>query len=168
MAEKKLKLWNGRMSPPYEHGYVAAYSRADAIRVFTEATGYSSRGMDSELKVYWHQGSWGTSMTGIKPERGLWASLKGTREIVRIVNGRSVPVVMTPEREAFERQQREEAIAIEKRLRDQETQRQELCNLFNNLVGVQHSKRDQYTVTFYDLSKSQVRGLAEWFKKQRG
>lgn len=88
MTEKRLKLWNGRMSPPYKHGYVAAYSRADAIRVIAESLGYSSRGMVSELRDYWSEGNWGNSMIGIVPERGLWASHTDSGPIGRVVKGK--------------------------------------------------------------------------------
>lgn len=69
---KTLKLYNGRW---YEDGwtkhcYIAAYSRADAGRLYAQA-GRGSRGVDAELRDYFSE-CWGNSMEGIKPERGLW------------------------------------------------------------------------------------------------
>lgn len=80
-----LKLWNGRANPtcrkysdsrwPEEHhrnvhGYVCAYSRADARRVIEQYCGRLPP--DSELKNYWVEGAWGREMEGVTPERGLW------------------------------------------------------------------------------------------------
>lgn len=75
---KKLRLFNGRFHEKdagQVHAYVAAYSRADAVRVITEYLGYKTRGMENELKVYWSE-TWGNPMIGIEPQRGLWVQLK--------------------------------------------------------------------------------------------
>lgn len=58
--------------PPYrgESGFVAAYSRADAVRLINEALGWRAVS-DSELRDYWSE-CWGTPMEDITPERGLW------------------------------------------------------------------------------------------------
>ena len=72
---RPLHLFNGRWMEGRHgcgHAYVAAYSRADAARVITEALGYEPRGILNELKVYWSQGTWGDHMKGITPERGIW------------------------------------------------------------------------------------------------
>lgn len=108
MAEKKLKLWNGRMSPPYDHGYVAAYSRADAIRVIAEGLGRGSRGMVTELRDYWSEGAWGNQMIGIKPERGLWAQKTRTSDVLRIVNGKTSTVERGPEWVEFQAKEKAE------------------------------------------------------------
>jgi hypothetical protein len=82
---KKLHLWNGagyclrkRDDPAWAdvpdnnapHGYVAAYSRADARRIIAQYCGREPP--DSELRGYWSHGAWGNPMNGITPERGLW------------------------------------------------------------------------------------------------
>ena len=73
---KQLKLWNGRWYPYRgQTVYVAAYSRADAVRLInTVAEG--RRVSDSEIKTYWSGGTatccWGDAMKGITPERGVW------------------------------------------------------------------------------------------------
>lgn len=54
------------------HGYIAAYSRADACRLIEEYKGRAVPHVDTELKVYWHKGSWGNSMDGVEVERGIW------------------------------------------------------------------------------------------------
>lgn len=73
---KTLKLWNGRWYPfRGQTVYVAAYSRADAVRLLNTVP--DGRGItDFEIKTYWSGGSenccWGTAMEGIQPERGAW------------------------------------------------------------------------------------------------
>ena len=70
---RKLLLFNGRIMLPkgiQGHGYIAAYSVADAARVLDEVVG--GRGSLTEIKVYWSHGCWGNAMDGITPERGLW------------------------------------------------------------------------------------------------
>ena len=54
------------------HGYIAAYSVADAIRVLDEYVG--GRGNSTEIRKYWAHDCWGNPMDGITPERGLWVS----------------------------------------------------------------------------------------------
>lgn len=54
------------------HGYIAAYSRADACRMINEYLGRESKGLDNELKNYWHEGTWGNAMEGVAVERGIW------------------------------------------------------------------------------------------------
>lgn len=69
---KPLKLYNGRLT--YKrvrgHGYIAAYSDADAIRILDQVVG--GRGNRKEITVYWSKGAWGNQMDGVTPERGLW------------------------------------------------------------------------------------------------
>jgi hypothetical protein len=82
---RQLKIWNGggsalrkRGDPLWKdvrfngepHGYIAAYSRADAERIIEEYCG--QRPPVSLLRDYWHEGTWGIAMDGIVPERGLW------------------------------------------------------------------------------------------------
>jgi hypothetical protein len=52
------------------HMWVAAYSKADAVRVLREA-GYETMTL-REFNIYWSKGCWGTPMDGITPERGVW------------------------------------------------------------------------------------------------
>jgi hypothetical protein len=97
---KTLKVWNGKYDFVHKHGdpfwanhtsaprtaaaCVAAYSRADAIRVIVEYLGYKPRGMNAELRDYWSE-CWGHNMEGIKPERGLWVSRDGREIPIRVV-----------------------------------------------------------------------------------
>lgn len=75
---KELKLWNGRhygvfRSSEYgkdAHLFIAAYSAADARRVCVECGGIDPGA--TEVSKYWSQGSWGNSMDGIEPKRGMW------------------------------------------------------------------------------------------------
>lgn len=78
---RKLKLWNGRcygVVPQGEwkrngktgHVFVAAYSAND-VRTLCRELGLCDPGAN-EIKVYWSAGSWGTSMEGITPDRGVW------------------------------------------------------------------------------------------------
>jgi hypothetical protein len=80
---RKLILFNGRWMENLRrrggHAFVAAYSRADAVRVVAEVLGYEPRGMHNEIKVYWSQGAWGNTMDGITPERGIWVTYEQPR-----------------------------------------------------------------------------------------
>lgn len=95
---KVLKIWNGRGYCAYKHSdplwkdvransdvhaYVAAYSRADARRVVAEYCGHVPA--DSEIKDYWHEGSWGDPMKEIAPERGLWLQFGHYCTPVRVI-----------------------------------------------------------------------------------
>ena len=72
---KKLRCWNGRWldSNGHDRINICAYSRADAIRLIEEYTGYKTRSLNSEIKDYWSE-CWGRDMNGITPERGIWFS----------------------------------------------------------------------------------------------
>lgn len=117
---KALKLWNGRLLP-YEHGFIAAYSRADAQRVWHEALG-QQRGTMIELTQYWHEGAWGNSMIGITPERGMWAQLSdGT--IARLNDRKEYPVTLRgPE---WDEHLAKEKVKWEQRKTDRERRSQE-------------------------------------------
>ncbi len=82
---RTLKIWNGRAYCCYKHGdpewegisnngsatiFAAAYSRADLRRMIEQYSGVDPG--DTEIKVYWCEGSWGMRIEGITPERGLW------------------------------------------------------------------------------------------------
>jgi hypothetical protein len=56
--------------------YVAAYSKADAVRLLKEA-GYATMTI-GEFNTYWSKGCWGNAMEGVTPERGVWFSPEGT------------------------------------------------------------------------------------------
>jgi len=94
VTPKPLKLMNGRggclrnthdpiAGPKWQaaswhsdcHGYIAAYSRADAVRMIQDYLGRPGIGLDAELKTYWSMGCWGNSMDGVTPERGIWLSI---------------------------------------------------------------------------------------------
>ena len=71
MAETKtLRLWNGRWK---DRGrvYVAAYTRADAGRLLSQAAGAELPAIDREIRDYFSE-CWGNTMDGITPERGVW------------------------------------------------------------------------------------------------
>jgi hypothetical protein len=69
---RKLKLWNGRWGNS-GHVYIAAYSQQDACNLAV-AAGSNPRGLMGEIQHYWSSGAWGTAITGIEPERGIWIS----------------------------------------------------------------------------------------------
>lgn len=72
---KTLKLWNGRRWDCRGQLYIAAYSRAHAVRLVNEAAlklGKHARCTDNEAREYWSVGCWGTTMAGITPEVGVW------------------------------------------------------------------------------------------------
>jgi hypothetical protein len=83
---KKLKTWNGGIYPwRGQHGYVCAYSRADAIRLMNEVN--IKRRLppitDSEMKSGW-SACWGNAMDGITPERGFWVTMKDGGPVERL------------------------------------------------------------------------------------
>ena len=65
------------------HIFIAAWSRADAVRLIGEYLGRAPRGTETELRDYFHQGCWGNPMAGITPERGLWAEFE-RENVVRL------------------------------------------------------------------------------------
>lgn len=70
-TKRKLRFFNGRTSCGAEHGYIAAYTKKQAIELGVEAFG---RFTVSELKNYWAE-AWGTTMRHIQPtvtEPGVW------------------------------------------------------------------------------------------------
>lgn len=96
---KTLKIWNGRgYHARGDHIYIAAYSRADAARLYCEGEA-KVRGItrpdfidkrslgqaNREIKEYFADGCWGIHMDGITPERGLWYSEKDYAPIKRII-----------------------------------------------------------------------------------
>jgi len=73
---KTLRYWNGRS--PYhfgrDHAYIAAYSKAEAVRLAVEAFGGFSI---SELNNYWSE-AWGNpamSAVGLPEEPGVYLSI---------------------------------------------------------------------------------------------
>lgn len=142
---KSLKLWNGRIYN-YEHGYIAARSVADAVRVAQEHLPLAQI-TPHEIKVYWHANAWGNRMIGITPERGLWAEKQKTREIVRIVHGKEIPVTRGPEWEQFQAKQKAE---LEAAAREQEREREEkqrrLCELHEFLLKTSGSEFVDHTL----------------------
>jgi len=63
---KKLKKWNGG-APGGRNGsvYVAAYNQKQAAELISKA--FNSWTTISEIKNYFHSGSWGNPMNGIEP-----------------------------------------------------------------------------------------------------
>lgn len=90
---KPLKLWNGRGDyRRYERIWICAPTKIDAARMLAQAAHpevFKTRGGTPEwesfvgisyreISVYYGK-SWGTSMDGVTPERGVWATkLKDT------------------------------------------------------------------------------------------
>jgi hypothetical protein len=83
---RKLKLWNGcDWNSRGGTLYVCAYSWKDALDLANQAY-RSIKGLVDRpdvaafsmnyLKTYWCRGTWGTSMKGIVPVRGVWWSKK--------------------------------------------------------------------------------------------
>lgn len=62
--------WLVGQSNRYIHAYVAAYSQEDCRRVIAEYSGAAPS--VGEIRDYWSKGTWGDSMKGVVPERGLW------------------------------------------------------------------------------------------------
>lgn len=69
MPARPLKLYNGRWVHDGKSctAYIAAYSREDACRVIAQATGSWPPGVRTELRVYWSEGLWGTTMAAYTP-----------------------------------------------------------------------------------------------------
>lgn len=125
MKSKTLKLFNGRLIT-YEHGYIAAYSRADAVRIYEQYVG--GRGTLPEIRDYWHEGSWGNTMIGVTPRRGMFASTK-TGELVEFVGlSKTKPLTRDDPKaweahQAEERKRRERREAAKRRENDERTAR---------------------------------------------
>lgn len=69
MRARTLKWWNGNLSHN-RHGYVCAYSQADAVALIKEKYGsvWITLGY---FRDYWSNCA-GDAMKGIEPSRGLW------------------------------------------------------------------------------------------------
>lgn len=85
---KELKFWNGRAPESLgrnTHGYIAAYSQAEAIRLGKQAFGASfSR---TELTQYWNP-CWGNAMKPIQPEvtePGVWVTSDHGRRVWHLI-----------------------------------------------------------------------------------
>ena len=74
LRKREDPLWEANADGGSIHGYVAAYSRADAARVITEYLGRRPTEIETELREYWSP-CWGDSMKGIAPERGIWVTI---------------------------------------------------------------------------------------------
>ncbi len=72
---RTLKFWNGRIfSESDGHGYIAAYTRREAVALGKLAFGRNFT--TGELDKYWSKDCWGVNMEGIEPmEPGAWAQL---------------------------------------------------------------------------------------------
>lgn len=70
MKEKPLQIMNGRGYKPGTHLYIAAHSKADAVRMLNAV--YPLRGWLREVNIYFSLGCWGNSMEGVKVTRGIW------------------------------------------------------------------------------------------------
>lgn len=99
---KQLKLFNGganclkRSGDPRWTGlsynetpsaFIAAHSRADAIRMIIAYRGFEGCGLASYIKDYWSEGRWGRIMDGITPERGIWIQFKRNEPPVKVYDG---------------------------------------------------------------------------------
>lgn len=77
MKTRKIKLFNGGdWDHKGGHLYVGAWSIKDAVDLINQACrkikNYDGSFTAHEIQVYWSKGCWGTSMTGVVPERGVW------------------------------------------------------------------------------------------------
>lgn len=83
---RPLKIWNGRGHGDWYRGhfYVAATTKKDAATMLAQVSHPAVVGradfdflinrMLREFTDYFSEGCWGTSMDGVVPERGVWAS----------------------------------------------------------------------------------------------
>jgi hypothetical protein len=58
-----------------------------------ELSGYSTRGMNSEIRDYWSEDCWGRPMDGITPERGAWVFDEDTRTLTRFKAAMAEPIL---------------------------------------------------------------------------
>ena len=89
MSGRTLKIWNGRAGhvarlvggEPYRgaHLFVAAFSVADAVRMFEDLLGYRNDVTRHEVMNYWAANAWGLSMEGVPVERGIWVKKEAFR-----------------------------------------------------------------------------------------
>lgn len=74
----KLLIANGRGDYGYKgldgHLYVCAASKADAVRLLSQA-GHVRMSL-GDFNTYWSHGCWGISMEGVTQERGVWFTPK--------------------------------------------------------------------------------------------
>lgn len=103
---RKLTLFNGRLAG-FEHGYIAAYSRADAVRIYEEFFG--GRAVLPEIRDYWSEGSWGNQMIGVTPRRGMFAKTKDGSLVEIIGIGKAVSLVRDDPQAWTEYQKQEQA-----------------------------------------------------------
>lgn len=159
---KKLKLFNGRIYN-HEHGFIAAYSVADAVRVAAEEYPRACI-TTSEINVYWSK-CWGNSMIGITPERGLWIEEKKTREILRVIKSQLISVERGPEWAEFQAKEQSEYAAREAtRLAAHQERCERAIALAEDLmfIAITGIKRHGDKITFeYDGHKFEVKEKVE-------
>lgn len=131
---RKLKLFNGRLAG-FEHGYIAAYSRADAVRIYEEFFG--GRGVLPEIRDYWSEGLWGNQMIGVTPRRGMFAETKAGA-LVEFVGFHKHKPLERDNPEAWEihqaEQQTKRNAAEAEKQRAREEKRERLASLYRKLM----------------------------------
>lgn len=146
MKSKTLKLFNGRLIG-YEHGYIAAYSQADAVRIYEQYVG--GRGTLPEIRDYWHEGSWGNDMIGVTPRRGMFAKTKdGT--LVEFVGFDKTKPLTRDDPQTWEAHQAEERKRREGREASKQRKNEERCErvfrlwqtLASKVAGFHQQMRD--------------------------
>lgn len=86
VAPPGLIIMNGRWSP-YGYLYVCARSKADASRMLSKVLGGSTASWLYEMRDYWNMGSWGNTMVGIEPRRGVWGTKKDHAPLEKFYEG---------------------------------------------------------------------------------
>jgi hypothetical protein len=83
-TKRKLRFFNGRTIYERGHGYIAAYTKKQAVELGQEAfPGFTM----SELNNYWSE-AWGTTMSNIQPhvtEPGVWINWHGRPQVWQLV-----------------------------------------------------------------------------------
>jgi hypothetical protein len=83
-TKRKMRFFNGRTMANRFHGYIAAYTKKQAVELGQEAFGSFTM---NELNTYWSE-AWGVYMDDIKPtvtEPGVWMVHEGFARVWKFV-----------------------------------------------------------------------------------
>lgn len=157
MSKEKLKLWNGRLSG-FRHGYIAAYSRADAVRVYEEF--FMGRGTLPEIRDFWSEGQWGNTMIGVTPRRGMFAETKDGALVEFIGFYAKHKPLERDDSAAWEQFQAKQKAATEAAEREREQAREEkrerIQQLSNELSAFYRKVGDDYIEIDFKLRKYRI------------
>ncbi|HEX5704894.1 MAG TPA: hypothetical protein VFX97_16975 [Pyrinomonadaceae bacterium] len=144
---RELKLFNGRLLD-FQHGYIAAYSRADAVRLYDEFIG--GRGTLPEIRDYWNKGSWGNSMIGVTPRRGMFAQTKDGALVEFTAFGKHKPLERDdPEAwEAYQAKQQSERDATQADAQRAREERRERLRILADGLCLDDATFDGDVITF--------------------